>query len=173
MLGVILALSVSVFLDNCLRERKTHAKRLRQVIQEWEEECLPTTTAWRVQEHLSSLQWLGPLRPEPPRNAVKECVVPAVGNWLVLVLRTARTRQQLNCLEDLKGAKEAHLNFKIKMISLVVFIFSLIANACTTFFSRSVGSSKTNIWNATSDNTDLADRGRHGRTCIEIQSSRD
>lgn len=125
-LVVIVGVGISVLFGSHLKEASENVWRVSGVLQAWEDEGLHTTAMWRVREHLSRQWWLGPLRPNPPQDPVKDYVGRAGTTGWILMLRPRETRQLLSRLEDhIRRAKEEHEAFRKNIMWFIVFYVCL------------------------------------------------
>lgn len=115
-----LATAVLLFAVGDLQDIHDHLKAL---LQAWESDNPHTTVMGRLRALLAALTWLGPLRPDAPRDPLRECGMgPACdGCWTM--------RGRLPCLEDrMAEARADHNQFEARLLGLVIMAVSLLAS---------------------------------------------
>lgn len=125
-LVVIVVVGISVLFGSHLKDASENVWGISGVVKAWEEHGLHATAMWRVREHLSRQWWLGPLRPNPPRDPVKDYVNRGVAIGWILMLRPHETRQVLSHLEDhIRRAKADHEAFGTNILRFMGFYVCL------------------------------------------------
>ena len=124
-LAVIVGLGINVFFGSFLKETSENVWRISRTLQAWEDEGIPDSAIWHVRERLASHWWLGPLRPNPPHDPVKDYMSHGGTTGWILMFRPHETRQLLSRLENhIRKAKEEQLAFgRNIMWSMVSYVF--------------------------------------------------
>lgn len=110
--------------------------RMMQLISDWQQKALPSTLTWRTRYYLSSISWLGPLRPHPPLDPLLMCGMYGTQSWWPLLLRPVETRRRLGCLrEQMRRAEEEHVAFMKKVQKI---LFKQVFGACVGFVLNAI-----------------------------------
>lgn len=109
----------------------THT-RLQALVQAWEAEGPHTSVVGQLRARLAALHWLGPLRPNPPRDPFKDCAIPLEDNdWWSFLQRVAAARGRLACLEEhMATARAEHGHLEDRLFSLYMVATAVVIVVC-------------------------------------------
>ena len=109
--------------------------RLGALEEAWETEGPLATLEGRLRARLAALTWLGPLRPDPPRDPFLECgLAHTSGSWWSGLLRLTAARRRLDCLEQhMAEARAHHALFKNRLWVLSFLAGCVVAGIAAVF----------------------------------------
>ena len=74
------------------------SKRLQETLQIWQVEAPHTSCLGQLRQVLAGLGWLGPLKPDPPRNPLNICGVYGKITFWNAFWRLKEAKERLQCL---------------------------------------------------------------------------
>lgn len=103
------------------RQHRALNDRLEELLQGWAADGPHTTVVGRCRARLGAFTWLGPLRPDAPRDPLTECgMPPAGGGWWTTWSRVA-------CLEDrMAEARAEHTLLETRLLALTYITVCLL-----------------------------------------------
>lgn len=98
--------------------------RVLKTLKAWEVDGPYNTLFGKARVCLSTLWWLGPLRPDAPRNPLTECKIPSSNGWWRSIVVMAGARGRLDCLtRQMQLAHDEQKQFMMSCLS--TFFLSL------------------------------------------------
>ena len=112
-MGITFMAGMLVLTNTLVNEASNTSEAMQYVLHERNAKRLHTTTTWFVQEYLASLWWLGPLRPNSPKDLLQECGIHHHMAWWTFLVQPYKTRQVLKCLQHhITTAQQNHHAFQ-------------------------------------------------------------
>ena len=101
------------------------ARRMGLVVQAWREEGPHTTVLGKVRAHLCTARWLGPLKPDCPRDPLMQCGVTNSMGWRGTLSYLLNLKARLACLEE--QAVQAQLEHNAFVLWFMLALCCLVA----------------------------------------------